>query len=1036
MQNNDIITVYQFSDKGERENTMKKKISLIAAAAMLTTSLFGNSVFAAKLSDVTDNNRYRNAIITLNKMAVIDGYEDGTFKPEGQIKRGEFTKLLMTAMGYGANTTEPTEFSDVKDHWAKCYIKTAYDLKIINGFEDGTFKPDDLVTYEQALKMMVCALNYGVSAEAQGGYPAGYIKEADDLKLTSNVVSQAASEPALRQIIAQVVYNALEVEMMEYNSGKGMWEKSDKTLLNDYLKVKKVRGTLIGAEDTKTNECNVTLIKDQIAVKPVSGSSDIIVLNLGGFEDKTIGEFAKLLGNEMTFYYRQGDNDADKELKILDDETSKNSTLTVNYKNLSSCDGKTFKYVDGPSTKSLKLADDVTVIYNGQAISGFPITVKARRGGSDTTANSMSELLGYWLGSDDKYSIRGEVKFTDTGDTGVQKIVSINDYKTMIAYKSPTTSNYRLQNKLKSAEYIDLNPDDISRTIYIEKNGKAIKATEIKADDVVSYAESIDGSILNVYVVSETITGTVNSINDTEGTITISNKEYDLGEGCKEYIHEKEGKTLSSGQEGTFYLDKLGAVVYGKLKAVAENPYAYITAVNEASAEDTAYVTLYLPTTSTKGTSTYKLASKVKINGVQYKTYSEAVAQLKATAAAANPDASVSGLYTSGTVENADYSQPVRVKVSGNEISEINTLDSSELSQNEDSAKIVRYKELKKYYYNSSNFRTGGSNGSLEFTVNSKTTVLFVPQDRSEKNEYTKKTPSNAFKGDANYWVEAYDVNKSNVASLVIMYGSNTRLNTPDASTAYSIVAKKAEDVYDSAEDTTTSKITVYENNTQTKSWTALNSSEFSDVAPGDVIQFAYDDDNKIQQRKNIIKYSDVEAVLNDTAGRAVDYDGTSRTEIYNWNEETTQTAENQWQKYKFDFKFPKSNLTGATDSYYVTTTTGIPKSQICIYNVYKLIEDSNGAVNKIYVTKEGFEGGQLREDVVYDEVSIASNTKFLRMEGSGNNVTFSPYSDGIEEAFTARELKDSDHYGADCSKVMVVKISNTVRQIVVLPEN
>ena len=1018
---------------------MKKKISLIAATAMLTTSLFGNSVFAAKLSDVTDNNRYRNAIITLNKMSVIDGYEDGTFKPEGQIKRGEFTKLLMTAMGYGSNTTEPTEFSDVSDHWAKCYIKTAYDLKIINGFEDGTFKPDDLVTYEQALKMMVCALNYGISAEAQGGYPKGYIKAADNLKLTSNVVSQAASEPALRQVIAQVVYNALEVEMMEYNSGNGMWEKSDKTLLNDYMKVKKVRGTLVGAEDTKTNECTVTLIKNQIAVKPTIGS-DIVVLNAGTFEDKTIGEFAKLLGNEMTFYYRQGDNEADKELKILDDETSKNSTLTVNYKNLSSCDGKTFKYIDGPSTKSLKLADDVTVIYNGQAISGFPVTVKARKSGSDTTANSMSELLGYWLGSNDEYSIRGEVKFTDTGDTGTQNIISINDYKTMLAYKSPTTSNYRLQNKLKSAEYIDLNPDDISKTVYIEKNGKEIKATEIKADDVVSYAESLDGSILNVYVASETVTGTVNSINDTEGVITISSKEYDLGEGCKDYIYEKEGKTLASGQEGTFYLDILGAVVYGKLKAVVENPYAYIVSVNEASSEDTAYISLYLPTTSTKGTSTYKLASKVKINGVQYKTYSEALTQLQASAVNANPDATATGLYPSGSVQNADYSQPVRVKVSGNEITEINTLDASSLSQNEDASKLMRYKELKEYYYTGSNFKNSSSS-SVEFTVNSKTTVLFVPQDRSDKNNYTKKTQSNAFSSGSKYWVEAYDVNKSNVASLVIMYGSNARLNEPKNNTPYSVVAKKAEDVYDADEDTTTSKISVYAGaTTSTKDWTALKNTEFADVRPGDVIQFSYDDDNKIQGRRDIIKYSDVEAVLNDTTGRSVSYDSVNRTEIYNWGEEVAQTEDNQWQKYKFDFRFPKAGLTAPTENYYVTENYSalgtVAKSEVCVYNVYKLIENSEGKINKIYVTKEGFENGQLREDAAYDEITIASSTKFLRMEGSGNNITFSPYAEGTEEAFTARDLKDAEHYGADCSKVMVARIGSTVQQIVVYPEN
>lgn len=1004
---------------------MKKKISFIAAAAMLTTTLFGNSVFAAKLSDVTDNNRYRNAIITLNKMSVIDGYDDGTFKPEGQIKRGEFTKLLMTAMGYGNNTTEPTEFSDVSDHWAKCYIKTAYDLKIINGFEDGTFKPDDLVTYEQALKMMVCALNYGISAEAQGGYPAGYIKEADNLKLTTNVISQAASEPALRQVIAQVVYNALEVEMMEYNNGSGLWEKSGKNLLNDYMKVKKLRGIIIGAEDTKANECTVTLLKNQIAVKPSVGSNEIVVINVGDFEDKTIGEFAKLIGNEMTFYYRQGDNEADKELKILDDETSKNSTLTVNYKKFSSCDGKNFKYVNGPTTKSLKLDNDITIIYNGQAVSlNTPIEVESKKdGGTNVSASTVSDLLGYWLGSNEEYRIRGDVTFTDTGDDGTQNIVSINDYKTMIAYKAPTSTNYRLQNKLNSKEYIDLDPEDISRTIYIERDGKEIAATDIKADSVVSYTQSLDGSVLNVYVSNEKVTGTVNSISSTDMTITISNKEYDLGSDCIADIQDKEGKTLTTGAEGTFYIDKLGEVVYGTLKATVENPYAYITKITDAPDEDTAYLALYLPSVTTKGTSTYKLANKVKMNG-SLLTYTEVVSTLDQIADDANEDETASGVYVSGTAANTQYSQPVRVKVSGKEITEINTLDASTNVQNDDASRLVRYKNLAKLYYSGSNFREGGSTGNIQFSVNSKTTVLFVPQDRLEAGDYTKKTASNAFTGGGTYWVEAYDVNKSNVASLVIVYGkSNANINVPTYSSSYSIVAKSADDLYDEQEDTTTKSVTVYQNSTTTKSLTALNGSEFADVKPGDIIQYSTDDDNKILQRKNIMKFADIEAVL----------DGG----VYDWTETVAQTEENQWQKYKFDFKFPKTDVTSARDDYFQTMTSDASKaySEVCIYNVYQLLEDDNGNVNKFYVTKEGFtNGGQLEDDVQYDEISVSSSTKFLRMEGAGNSVAFNTNAEGTEDAFTARDLKDAMHYGSDCSKIVVIRINSTIQQIIVLP--
>ena len=1018
---------------------MKRQISLIAALVMIITTIFSNTVFAASFTDVEDSNRYRNAIITLNKLGVIDGYDDGTFKPAGEITRGEFTKMLIAALGFGDNTTEPTEFDDVKDHWARTYIKTAYDMGIVNGTGERTFEPNALVTYEQALKMLVCTLNKAYSTGVE--YPQGYISIASDWRLGTNVTGQANSAPAARQVIAQALYNALELPMYEKNS-LGLWEKTDKTILNEGLDVIKVKGILVGVEDTKTDECTENLIRNQIAVKSTGVSRELVVINLGEFTEKTIGEFTKMIGNEITVYYKQGDGDYDKELKILDAETTANSTSTYKHNVFAGYSGNTFKYIDGPSQKNLKMADSVTVIYNGQTIADYPVDVKAKLGGSNKSASDMQELLGYWLGTDDEYSIRGEVTFTDSGDDGDQNIVTINDYKTIIAYKAPTTSDYRLQNKLKTADAIDLNPDDINRKVYIEKNGKEIAATSIKANDVVSYTESLDGSILNAYVVDDKITGTINSINSTENTIVISNEEYDLDENCVTYIRDKEGRELKSGVDGTFYLDKLGAVVYATLKEAVENPYAYITDVREAEEDDTAYVITYMPSVSTKSTQTYKLASKVKLNGEGNQSYATVATALKTIAENTNPDASATGVYSNnGVPSNIDYTQPVRLKVSGNEITEVYTLDvESDLAQNEDPTKLVRYKELKKYYYTGSTFKKGASS-SVEFSVNSKTTVLYVPKDRSDKTAYSKKTISNAFTSGEYYWVEAYDVNKSNVASLVILYGDSGNLNEVKSTTDFSIVAQAPQDVYDESTDSTTSLISVYAGaTTSTKDWKALNPAEFADVIPGDVIQFAYDDENKIQGRRNIIKYADVQAVLENEDGVDVEYDEESRTEIYNWNEVVEQTEENFWQMYKFDFRYPKASGQPKNDYYetYTSSALGVvPKSRVCIYNVYQLVEDTNGAINKLFLTKEGFdENGELRADVEYDEVTVSSNTRFLRMENTSSGVAFDEYVAGTTANIQASDLKAADVYGADCSKIMVCTMNGSTKLVVVLPEN
>ena len=59
-------------------------------------------------------------------------------------------------------------------------------LNVINGYEDGTFQPDGNVTYEQVAKMIVCAMNFGETGEYYGGYPNGYLKAAADMNITKN----------------------------------------------------------------------------------------------------------------------------------------------------------------------------------------------------------------------------------------------------------------------------------------------------------------------------------------------------------------------------------------------------------------------------------------------------------------------------------------------------------------------------------------------------------------------------------------------------------------------------------------------------------------------------------------------------------------------------------------------------------------------------------------------------------------------------------------------------------------------------------
>ena len=105
-----------------------------------------------KFTDVNDTDWYNTAISTLANAGVLDGYTDGTFKPNDTITRAELIKIATSF--YDTTAGKDSEFSDIKLHWAESFIEEAYKLGIVEGYGDGTFHPDQAVTRAEAMKIV------------------------------------------------------------------------------------------------------------------------------------------------------------------------------------------------------------------------------------------------------------------------------------------------------------------------------------------------------------------------------------------------------------------------------------------------------------------------------------------------------------------------------------------------------------------------------------------------------------------------------------------------------------------------------------------------------------------------------------------------------------------------------------------------------------------------------------------------------------------------------------------------------------------
>ena len=106
-------------------------------------------------SDVTSDDWYNNAISTLSKLGIIDGYPDGTFRPMAGITRAEFAKIAVSFFELTDSMREHADiFTDIQSSWARQYINAAYLCSIINGYPDGTFKPAKLITRAEAMTIV------------------------------------------------------------------------------------------------------------------------------------------------------------------------------------------------------------------------------------------------------------------------------------------------------------------------------------------------------------------------------------------------------------------------------------------------------------------------------------------------------------------------------------------------------------------------------------------------------------------------------------------------------------------------------------------------------------------------------------------------------------------------------------------------------------------------------------------------------------------------------------------------------------------
>lgn len=170
-------------------------------------------------------------------IAYADGYGiiDSTADVNETMTRAEMTKsivIMHDLQKSGEDAKGAVPFEDVSpDDPLSGYIHLAKQMGAVEGHGDGTFNPGEPVTFEQAVKMILCVLGYKVRAEATGGYPIGYVMVASQLGLTKGI-SAISGEPARVGDIKKLVNNALTTPVMVQTAFSANQENHEFQVLN------------------------------------------------------------------------------------------------------------------------------------------------------------------------------------------------------------------------------------------------------------------------------------------------------------------------------------------------------------------------------------------------------------------------------------------------------------------------------------------------------------------------------------------------------------------------------------------------------------------------------------------------------------------------------------------------------------------------------------------------------------------------------------------------------------------------------------
>ncbi|MCM3716524.1 S-layer homology domain-containing protein [Alkalihalobacillus oceani] len=512
-------------------------------------------------SDVASNHWAADAINYLVEKGAIEGYPNGTFQPNASITRAEAAKILAITLGLNVDESANTNFSDASSHWASSYIAALQSQApgVIDGYTDGTFRPNRTITRQEMAKMIVTAYDLQENEAAEvdftdnTGWGAEYITTLASLGIVEGVrAGQFQPNGNVTRAQTPVFVHRAEVPEVRIPVPGGEtpveFAITSVEALTEEGRFAEVTFSVPANSNITRNDVNVTNARtgERIGIQEVDLSNDRRVLTVTFFEndiDRPILErgetyrFAVTHGGETYTYnferpqYAEArviDVDNEEGKLLIDSETTSTSNERYHVSNLN------LEVADADIDLEYVLGRDIRVWYNTED-EVVNIEVKDETVHYDAVEVNGDEIE--LLDLDDEFDFSDDAIVRINGDRAdVEDLDEYYDYAKVVLDGSGDVvyvnaynwADYVVVDEIDGTEvfgydgYIDVDLEDY----IIVKDGETISIDDIEQNDVVFFnddPENDDEGYAEVF--TRTVSGEITGI--FEDKFEVDGKLYD-----------------------------------------------------------------------------------------------------------------------------------------------------------------------------------------------------------------------------------------------------------------------------------------------------------------------------------------------------------------------------------------------------------------------------------------------------------------------------------------------------------------------------